>query len=466
MPYRFRRIFPLVLCLNVTAPVHGQATAQGQPPAAELQHANDLFSKADWRGALEAYQKLAAAYPTHALSHFRVGVSLTELGRAAEAEPHIREGERLGMPAPQAAYRLAQALAEENKADAAIAELLRAAQAGLFAPVSAVQSNAHFSSLTRHEKWATVLDAFDAVVQPCRHDPRFREFDFWVGDWDVRPTGQPPNGPPARNTVTLDDNGCVVTEHWKAPSGSEGQSFNIFDRSYGLWRQTWVDNVGGQHDYRGALKNGNMVFAGDTPAPNGRPGRIPTRLTFFHISKDSVRQFSETSSDSGRTWQVSYDLMYVRRKDDSSGAAHSPAPGSSPAMTLSDADRAAIRRLDSTFVSGWLEDDTTAVLSVFSPDAVLLPPGAAPIAGLAAIRAYWWPADGSRTTITRFERALTEVQGSSPMAYARGTATLAWRTTKGGRTTSQTSRSTDLMVYAKDSSGRWRLTRQMWTVLP
>ena len=119
----------------------------------------------------------------------------------------------------------------------------------------------------------------------------------------------PPVGPPARNTITLEDNGCVVMEHWTAPSGSEGQSFNLFDRSIGKWRQTWVDNLGGQHDYRGGLVNGNMVLLGE-----GRPGRIPTRLTLFHISRDSVRQFSETSPDSGRTWVPAYDLMYVRRK--------------------------------------------------------------------------------------------------------------------------------------------------------
>jgi len=45
---------------------------------------------------------------------------------------------------------------------------------------------------------------------------------------------------------------------------------------------------------------------------------------------------------------------------------------------LSDADRQAIRALDSTFVSAWLRDDTAAVLSTFSPQAVLLPPGGKP----------------------------------------------------------------------------------------
>ena len=74
------------------------------------------------------------------------------------------------------------------------------------------------------------------------------------------------------------------------------------------------DNVGGIHDYHGALKDGNMAYTGTVPAPSGQRGRIPITLTFFRIGKDSVRQFSEISSDSGRTWRPNYDLMYVRRK--------------------------------------------------------------------------------------------------------------------------------------------------------
>src|SRR6185503_17892820 len=242
------------------------------------------------------------------------GVAQLQLGDLKNAEINLRRGESLGIPAAQAAYRLGQLFADRGQPDSAIAELHRSADNGMFVPVPALKSDAHLASLLADPRWPAVLDAFDAVVQPCKHDPRFREFDFWVGDWDVRPTGQPANGPAARNTVTLDDGDCVVTEHWSAPSGSTGRSFNIYDRSYGEWRQTWVDNLGGQHDYRGRLVNGNMVFTGTTPLPGGKLGRVPTRLTFFNLGRDSVRQFSETSPDSGRTWQTAYDLMYVRRK--------------------------------------------------------------------------------------------------------------------------------------------------------
>jgi len=204
-------------------------------------------------------------------------------------------------------------LAEQHKLDAAIAELRHAFAAGYLAPASVFESNAHFASITTHRDWRAVVSQFDAVIQPCKHDAHFREFDFWVGDWDVRPTGTS-SGPASRNTIALEENGCVVMEHWQGLGGSTGQSFNLFDRSLGKWRQTRVDNLGGQHDYQGALVGRDMVFEGTTPAANGQRGRLPTRLTLFHISRDSVRQFAQTSADSGRTWTTSYDLRYVRRK--------------------------------------------------------------------------------------------------------------------------------------------------------
>jgi uncharacterized protein (TIGR02246 family) len=441
-----------------------QGTTALQPPPDQLQRAAVLFSQSNWKGALDAYSALAAAYPSHAMSRFRVGVSLMELGRLTEAEASLREGERLGILPGQAAFRLAQVLAEQGKRDAAVAELQRGVANGLVLAPSALESDVHLRSLNGHQKWADVMSAFDAVARPCLHDQRFREFDFWIGDWDVRPTGQPPTGPPSRNTVTLENNGCVVVEHWTGAGGSVGQSFNIFDRSIGLWRQTWVDNIGGQHDYRGSLEDGNMVFTGDTPMPNGRRGRVPTRLTFFHVSKDSVRQYSELSIDSGKTWRVGYDLMYVRRP------AQQPAgpPGATPASPggLSDADRAAIRALDSAFVRAWLADDTAGVLGLFSDEAVLMPPNSQPVAGLSGIRAYWWPRDGSRTRITGFGRVIAEIGGTRELAFVRGTSAITWTYMTDGKSTASSSRSADLRLMTRAASGEWRIVRQAWNQIP
>ena len=293
-----------------------KTTAQANAPAPsadQLQRAGALFNQGDWAGANVAYDSLSKAYPRHALSRFRYGVTLMELGRLQQAEAPLREGEALGMPASTAAFRLAQLFGLQKRGDSSIAELKRAAANQLFVGQAAVQSDAHFAAVTSHSRWQEALDALDAVVRPCMHDSRFREFDFWLGDWDVRPVALGGTTFPGRNTVTLNYNGCVVIEHWKS-GASEGESYNLFDRSTGEWRQTWVDNIGGQHDYHGKLIGKDMVYTGTTPAAGGALGRVPTRLTFFHISRDSVRQFSETSPDSGKTWRVAYDLLYVRRK--------------------------------------------------------------------------------------------------------------------------------------------------------
>ena len=457
-----RKTILLVAALACTSSVTNaqSGNAGGHPPAADLERANDAFARRDWAEARAAYEAIATRFSKEAVPRFRLGVAQLELGESQAAERNLREGERLGIPAGQSAYRLAQLFAVRGDIDSAFAELGRVVRSGLTIPPQALQSDPHLKLLQGEPRWKVTLDAFDAAVFPCRHDPRYREFDFWVGDWDVRPTGQPPAGPAARNTVTRDDNDCVVTEHWSAPSGSVGQSFNIFDRSYGVWRQTWVDNIGGQHDYRGRLIGSNMVFEGDTPAPNGQLGRIPTRLTFFKLGEDTVRQYSEISADSGRTWQTNYDLTYVRRRN-------APAALEAPDLaSLTDVDRGQIATLDSIFVRAWLRGDTAAVLRLFAEDAVLVPPNGIPAVGREAIRSYWWPRDSSRTRILAFQRSIEEINGTHALAYMRGIAMLRWTYAKNGRTTTQSSRSNDLVLLARSSDGTWKIVRQIWNTRP
>jgi hypothetical protein len=150
-----------------------------------------------------------------------------------------------------------------------------------------------------------------------------RQFDFWVGEWDVvpNPATAPPNAPPpqpgrkpASNVIERAHNGCVIIENWNDGVGGTGQSFNVFDRATGQWHQTWVDSNGGLHQYWGNLKDGSMVFHGEVPLPPASrfQGRRTVRLTFTPISADKVRQFSESLNVDG-SWSVNYDLIYTRR---------------------------------------------------------------------------------------------------------------------------------------------------------
>jgi uncharacterized protein (TIGR02246 family) len=174
------------------------------------------------------------------------------------------------------------------------------------------------------------------------------------------------------------------------------------------------------------------------------------------LGADSVRQYSETSSDGGRSWQTSYDLTYVRRRPAAVALA------GAEETSLGDADRAQIRALDSMFVHAWLRDDTAGVLRLFADDAVLVPPNGAPVVGRTAIGAWWWPRDGSRTRILSFDRQVAEINGTHDLAFMRGTASLRWTYQKNGRTTRQSSRSNDVILFARGSDGAWKIIRQIW----
>jgi hypothetical protein len=151
-------------------------------------------------------------------------------------------------------------------------------------------------------------------ASPCASDPRYRAFDYWLGTWDVYPTGQPRSGPASENVVTSEYGGCVVQEHWTGADGSSGTSFNLYDRATKEWHQIWVDAGGRLAHLRGGPDaRGNLVYLGERPARPDEVGPVPTRLSFERLGPDTVRQFGEASKDGGKTWIITFDLTYYRR---------------------------------------------------------------------------------------------------------------------------------------------------------
>lgn len=144
---------------------------------------------------------------------------------------------------------------------------------------------------------------------PCKSRPEYRQFDFWVGEWDVRnPQGQQAG----TNSVQLILGDCVVFENWTGARGGQGKSFNVYNAATGKWQQTWVDNSGSVLELSGDYKDDRMHFTGET---RGRDGKVTLeRLTFTKISNDKVRQFWEQSKDGGKTWTVAFDGTYTRKK--------------------------------------------------------------------------------------------------------------------------------------------------------
>jgi hypothetical protein len=143
--------------------------------------------------------------------------------------------------------------------------------------------------------------------QPCA-GPEYRQFDFWEGTWNVfNQQGQQVG----TNTIERTLDGCALHEQWKSATGSSGFSYSIYDRSRGKWHQTWVDSGGLLLTIEGGLIEGRMVLTGITLGQQG--AKTLNRISWTPIASDSVRQFWETSTDSGKTWSVAFDGMYVRK---------------------------------------------------------------------------------------------------------------------------------------------------------
>jgi len=141
--------------------------------------------------------------------------------------------------------------------------------------------------------------------QPCSA-PESKQFDFWIGDWDV----YGPKGKIAGTNRIDKMYGCVIHESWKSAS-IEGQSFNAYDADRGVWHQTWVDSGGTLLLLEGGLRRGAMTMS-DRNVPRKKDPLQVNEITWTPNADGSVRQHWRVSGDGGKTWKTSFDGKYMR----------------------------------------------------------------------------------------------------------------------------------------------------------
>ena len=144
---------------------------------------------------------------------------------------------------------------------------------------------------------------------PACTAPEFRQFDFWVGEWNVTDSaGKIPYG---TSSVTLEEGGCLIHEHWAGTNGGTGQSFNFYNATRHDWTQVWVASSGGQLHLVGNFDAGAMVLKETSVGPGGTP--VLQRISWTPQPDGRVRQLWQRSVDSGKTWTVGFDGWYRRR---------------------------------------------------------------------------------------------------------------------------------------------------------
>lgn len=137
----------------------------------------------------------------------------------------------------------------------------------------------------------------------------YAAFDFWVGEWDVYPNGQPEKLV-AHSLIERKSSGCAIVENWMPLSGNNGTSLSNFDPDTGRWYQKWVGSAPGAVEFVGGPVDGEMVVTGYWKDGAGPGIDALVRMTYTASPDGSVRQHGEQSLDHGVTWGPSFDFIY------------------------------------------------------------------------------------------------------------------------------------------------------------
>jgi ketosteroid isomerase-like protein len=149
---------------------------------------------------------------------------------------------------------------------------------------------------------------------PCA-DPIYRQFDFWVGEWDAYGVNGKKAGD-SKISVILDS--CTILEEWTSTGVNNsfryaGKSFNTYNATSGQWQQTWIDNSAGSIEFlKGVASDGKIVFQ-TNPFNFSKDTMGIRKLSFFKLDANKVRQLGELSKDDGKTWATEYDFEYRRK---------------------------------------------------------------------------------------------------------------------------------------------------------
>jgi hypothetical protein len=167
-----------------------------------------------------------------------------------------------------------------------------------------------FTSLLTLFVLSSVLQAqsVPSPSPPACIAPEFRQFDFWLGKWDVT---NPQTGKQAGTSeISRASEGCAVREQWNAANGMTGMSINYYDPGERKWHQDWVGGDGTILHLRGELVGNAMVLRGENTTAKGTS---LNRVTWTPLDDGKVKQEWSTSVNGGKSWQTSFVGIYQKQ---------------------------------------------------------------------------------------------------------------------------------------------------------
>jgi len=140
--------------------------------------------------------------------------------------------------------------------------------------------------------------------------PEYRQFDFWLGDWDTFDVGGSTTSV-ARTHVDLIAEGCGIHELYEQTDGLIGDSILSYDPVRRVWQQTWVTNHGSLMVVIGSLHDGALTLEGEMHV---RDGKMLRQRIVWKPEGGGVRESSVMSKNGGETWVPAFDVLFQKHR--------------------------------------------------------------------------------------------------------------------------------------------------------
>jgi len=288
----------LVALVMTASPAAAQAPATASP-------ADLAFEAGQWALAIDEYRKLTDADPADAISWLRIAQAQRGLNQYTLALETLQTARDAFAPEAMVELERARNLMALDQTDAALRALEASEHLGLRALASLDDAN-EFEALRSNVTFQRVYRAVRRRVFPCEGIAAARDFDFWVGTWEVRLEDGTLVG---HNTISRRDGGCTILESWSGAGGSSGTSINYYQPSRDQWRQIWTGSNGTLIDISGGLNDGVMQLEGTIEYV--AQDRIEAfRGTWTLLEDGRVRQHFEEFSLVAQDWQAWFDGYY------------------------------------------------------------------------------------------------------------------------------------------------------------
>ncbi|MHC4989567.1 MAG: hypothetical protein ACYTGC_01180 [Planctomycetota bacterium] len=186
------------------------------------------------------------------------------------------------------------------------------------------------------------LSILSLLLVPCptllaehgdEQTPAARQFDFWVGEWDIVNKRLEPDG----SWAEMGDAACkvypildgrAIVEHWRGTAWDR-KTIGFSVRAYDADREKWFLLLSwpgrdrpGFGTLEGVFSHGRGEFTSESRDASGQ--HVVTRYSFSDIRPDALRWDSARSGDGGATWKTNWIMEFTRRDPAALPLLHGP----------------------------------------------------------------------------------------------------------------------------------------------